>query len=158
MAHNGHGSLDVCISGRAFLSRPAPVVVAQLSRIRDQQDLRRGLGDHGRDQAGGAGGQAGALRALRGAHPGQPREPRRSGQNGLVVEGAAFARFGLFGQINGYGREKKVGLRPSLGKPNPYYVHTTVTVRWGSTISFAAAAANGPELVYWGPIDSCLAT
>ena len=79
-------------------------------------------------------------------------------RTGLVVEGAAFARFDLFGQINGYGREKKVGLRPSLGKPNPYYVHTTVTVRWGSTISFAAAAANGPELVYWGPIDSCLAT
>ena len=40
-------------------------------------------------------------------------------RTGLVVEGAAFARFGLFGQINGYGREKKVGLRPSLGKPKP---------------------------------------
>ena len=80
------------------------------------------------------------------------------GRSGLIVQGAAFARYGLFGNITGYGKGEWTGLRPSFGKPNPYYVHTTVTVRLGSTIRFAAAAANGPQLVYWGPIDSCLAT
>jgi hypothetical protein len=79
-------------------------------------------------------------------------------RSGLIVQGAAFARYGLFGNITGYGKGEWTGLRPSFGKPNPYYVHTTVTVRLGSTIRFAAAAANGPQLVYWGPIDSCLAT
>jgi hypothetical protein len=40
-------------------------------------------------------------------------------RSGLIVQGAAFARFGLFGNITGYGKGEWTGLRPSFGKPTP---------------------------------------
>jgi hypothetical protein len=79
-------------------------------------------------------------------------------RSALIVQGSAFATYGTFGNIKGYKRDEEIYLRPSLGKPNPYYVHTTVTVKIGSTITFAGAAANGPQLVFWGPVDGCLVT
>jgi len=79
-------------------------------------------------------------------------------RTGLIVQGNAFATYGLFGKITGDRPGEWTGLRPSFGKPNPYYVHTTVTVKIGSRITFAAAAANGPQLVFWGPIEGCVAT
>jgi len=79
-------------------------------------------------------------------------------RSALIVQGSAFATYGPFGNINGYKKDEVIYLRPSFGKPNPYYVHTTVTVKIGSTITFAGAAANGPQLVFWGPVDGCLVT
>ena len=74
-------------------------------------------------------------------------------RTGLVVEGPAWATYNKRGGISGYHRDEWTNVRPEPEKPNAYYVHTTVTAQIGSTLSFAGAAANGPDLVFWGPID-----
>ena len=40
-------------------------------------------------------------------------------RSALIVQGSAFATFGLFGGINGYKRGEDIYMRPSFGKPNP---------------------------------------
>lgn len=87
-------------------------------------------------------------------YPNRPAVDR----TGLVVAGAAWARFARNGAITGYHAGEWTNVRPEPGKQNPYYVHTTVTARIGLRISFSAAAASGPDLVFWGPIDSCIVT
>lgn len=84
-------------------------------------------------------------------YPSRPAVDR----TGLVVYGPAWGTMNSKGMIVGYHADKWTNVRPEPGKPNPYYVHTTVTVRVGSWIDFAGAAANGPDLVFLGPVDVC---
>jgi hypothetical protein len=84
----------------------------------------------------------------------------RAGVNrsGLIVGGTRKIGYNRNGKMK-FRRQQGHYLRPDArgGKFNPYYVHTTWTVKAGSTLNFAAATANGPQLASAGPIVSCTA-
>lgn len=76
------------------------------------------------------------------------RDPAFINRSGLVIWGRQFAQRDRHGSVTGHSHGRHIKLKPgSGGSPDPYQPHDTVTVKQGSWIHFAGAAADGPQLV-----------